>query len=87
VESNSDRRGRECIVPVSRGKSSIQSLLEQNFQVNGPKLFNSLPKNIRDTTIDDFKQKFAKFWLSCQIIPKFPTFTSLASYLHPFLSI
>ena len=38
----SDRRGTECIVPVSRGKSRIQTLRDQGFQVNGPRIFNCL---------------------------------------------
>ena len=53
-----DRRGRECIDPVLRGKSRIQTLRDQSFQVNGPRLFNCLPKNLRDmkrVTIDEFK--------------------------------
>ena len=60
----SDRRGRECIVPVSRGKSRIQTLRDQSFQVNGPRLFNCLPKNLRDVkkvTVDKFKEKLDNF--------------------------
>ena len=60
----SDRQGRECIVPATRGKSRIQTLRDQSFQVNGPRLFNCLPKNLRDmkrVTVDEFKEKLDSF--------------------------
>ena len=43
-QTNSDRRGRSCIIPTSRGSTSVKNLREQSFQVMGPKLFNILPK-------------------------------------------
>ena len=66
----SDRRGRECIVHVPRGKPRIQTLRDQSFQVNGPRLFNCLPKNLRDmkrVTIDEFKEKLDNFLALMQI--------------------
>ena len=37
---------------------------DQSFQVNGPRLFNCLPKNLRDVkkvTVDKFKEKLDNF--------------------------
>ena len=42
----------------------MKTLREQSFQVHGPQLFNSLPKQIRNLTkitIDEFKEKIDKF--------------------------
>ena len=62
--AQSDRRGRLLKVPNLKGKQSVKSLREQSFQVNGPQLFNSLPKQIRNMTkvsVDDFKEKVDKY--------------------------
>ena len=42
--------GRRCQIPRLNHKSrmSIQTMKENSFQTNGPKLFNSLPKHIRN---------------------------------------
>ena len=61
-----ERKGRLCLIPglVKTSKKSIQNLREDSFQVNGPRLFNSIPANIRGMTrcnIDDFKFKLDKF--------------------------
>ena len=72
-ESISDRRGRECIIPHVKGKSSIQSLRNQSFQVNGPRLFNSLPKKLRDirkVSVDDFKEQLDKYLSALPDHPK-----------------
>ena len=53
----SERRGREVIIPPIRGSGKVQSLREASFQIHGARLFNSLPKHIRNTTrgsIDEF---------------------------------
>ena len=42
----------------THAKSSVKSMREQTFQVNGPKLFNSLPVKLRNMTkcsLEDFK--------------------------------
>ena len=49
-----------CNLPPVRGKGKIQSLRESSFQVHGPRIFNSLPRAIRNLqkiSIDDFKEK------------------------------
>ena len=45
-----ERLGRLCEVPqiISNSKKSIQTLRENSYQVNGPRLFNCLPKQIRN---------------------------------------
>ena len=66
-EMSSERRGRELRIPNYKGRMGVKSLREQSFQVHAPKLFNSLPKQIRNAkylSLDEFKQKLDKF-LSC----------------------
>ena len=72
-----DRRGREVQVPALRGKPSVRKLREQSFQYNGPKLFNSLPKylrNISKVKVEEFKEKLDKY---LQQIPDEPNVESL----------
>ena len=40
------------------GRAAIQTLREQSFQINGPRLFNSIQKSIRSITVhqEDFKE-------------------------------
>ena len=60
-----ERLGRKCKVPklVQNGRQAIQTLLEQGFQVNRVRLFNSLPKTLRNmnTNQDDLKSELDKF--------------------------
>ena len=60
-----ERLGQKCKVPklVQNGRQAIQTLREQGFQVNGVRLFNSLPKTLRNmnTNQDDFKSELDKF--------------------------
>ena len=58
------RRGRLCEVPVPQGRQAVKSLREQSFQMDGPKLFNCLPKYLRDIKISsklDFKEQLDLF--------------------------
>ena len=60
VKMEGGRLGRTCSIPSrnSKAKASVQSMREQTFQVNGPKLFNSLPTKLRNMTkcpLEDFK--------------------------------
>ena len=53
-----ERRGREVKIPPIKSKGTVQSLRESSFQVMGPRLFNSLPKSLRNLqkgSIEDFK--------------------------------
>ena len=59
-----ERRGREIKIPPLKGKSSVRTLIEQSFQVNGPKLFNCIPKKVRDMTkvsVGEFKEQLDQF--------------------------
>ena len=74
-ESFSDRRGREVKVPFIRGKSPVQAIREKSFQVHGAKLFNAIPKsirNLRKISIEDFKFKLDKFLEGIPDEPKLP---------------
>ena len=67
VKSTQDSRfGRSCELPRIARKASqrVISIREQSFQVHGPRLFNSLPKSIRNLTnctVDQFKARLDKF--------------------------
>ena len=59
-----ERRGRECKIPMLKGSQGVRSLRDQSFQVRGPRLFNCLPSNIRNTSrvsVLEFKEKLDKF--------------------------
>ena len=64
IHSFEDRQGRKCELPNLKGSQSVKTLREQSFQVHGPRLFNSLPRYIRNLTkcgIDIFKEKLDLF--------------------------
>jgi len=58
-----ERRGRMCEIRPNRGKSLAQNLRRQSFQVAGPKLWNCLPKNVRNFRGNqiDFKETLDHF--------------------------
>ena len=63
---NNERLGRMCEIPQIKANSqkAIQTLRENSFQVNGPRLFNCLPKKIRNKrgcSIDEFKSTLDLF--------------------------
>ena len=63
-EIQTGRRRRELKVPPLKGKQAIRSIREQSFQVKGPQLFNSLPKNIKNITkvsVEEFKAHLDKY--------------------------
>ena len=55
-----ERLGRFCKLPVlKKCPAKVSRLRENSFQVKGPQLFNSLPKEIRDKSkcsLTDFKE-------------------------------
>ena len=56
------RLGRKCKIPsINMGSTAaVKTIKEQTFQVNGPQLFNTLPKYLRNMTkctMDDFKER------------------------------
>ena len=63
----SERRGRYCVVPnlpnTNICSAKVKTIRENSFSVQGPKLFNCLPKSIRDlsgVSVDSFKQHLDK---------------------------
>jgi hypothetical protein len=60
-----ERLGRRCEIPklISNGRMAIQTLREQSFQINGARLFNRLPRKIREIrrSKDDFKEALDSF--------------------------
>ena len=68
------RLGRRCKVPQLRpgGRRAIQTLREQGFQINGARLFNTLPKRIRDIkrNQDDFKDSLDQFLMTIPDEPR-----------------
>jgi hypothetical protein len=76
-EVYSDRRGREIKIPQLKGKQAVRTMREQSFQVNGPRLFNSIPKKIRNMTkvpVDKFKEHLDKF---LEMVPDEPNVVGL----------
>ena len=54
-----ERRGRVCEVPKLKGSKEVQKCRKQSFQMPGPKLWNSLPKDVRklkNCDIEHFKE-------------------------------
>ena len=73
-----ERLGRMIAIPSLKrnGRKAIQTLREQSFQINGARLFNSLPKDIRNMNIcqEDFKAALDKYLSS---VPDQPRLGSL----------
>ena len=76
--TDSDRRGREIAVPHFKGTQRIQTLRERSFQVNGARIYNSLPKSIRNLrrlSVVDFKSKLDEYLQTLPDEPKLPNYT------------
>ena len=74
ITAENKRLGRKCKIPklVTNGRKYIQTLRESSFQTNGARLFNSLPKKIREIRRDKelFKIELDKFLSSVPDQPK-----------------
>ena len=72
----SERRGLLCRIPpvVSSATGRIKSLADQSFAVRGPKIFNELPKKLRDTelSLDTFKGRLDRFLTHVPDKPSLP---------------
>ena len=59
-EKENARLGRKVKIPSlsKTGRQAVQTLREASFQINGARLFNCLPKKVRETRIyqDEFKE-------------------------------
>ena len=71
------RLGRYCCLPsLNRAAPNyVQTLRENSFSVHGPRLFNELPKEIRnfDGALDTFKRKLDEYLAAVKDIPNDPT--------------
>ena len=77
---HSERRGRECNIPhvLSSAPKRIQTIRRASFGIKGPRLFNCLPKQIRNTTnvtVDKFKSQLDKFLATIPDEPLIPGYT------------
>ena len=77
----STRHGRFCIVPkiITTASTEVQQLKEGSFCVNGAKLFNSLPKtlrNLKDVDLAFFKRKLDQFLWTVADEPLCPGYTA-----------
>ena len=75
-----DRRGRECKVPNIRSSAPlrIQSIRRSSFGIKGPRLFNSIPKQLRNltgVTVEVFKAHLDKFLASIPDEPLIPGYS------------
>ena len=66
LSKNNERLGRMCDIPQIKvnSRKAIQTLRENSFQVNGPRLFNCLPKKIRNKrrcSVEEFKAELDIF--------------------------
>ena len=76
------RTGRFCVVPPVRSSTHrrVQSLRFASLSVNGPRLFNSMPKNVRNINgcaTDVFKAALDKYLKS---VPDEPRVKKLIPY-------
>ena len=70
------RRGRLCHIKRihPRAPTRIKTLKENAFALRGPRLFNALPRHLRDSTdhLDGFKTQLDKFLRTIPDQPKLP---------------
>ena len=81
VSRTSIRHGRVCEIPriLSNSPTKVQTLLEGSFCINGGKLFNAIPKSIRNLTdvdVTTFKKKPDEFLSSIADEPQSPGYTA-----------
>ena len=72
------RNGRKCLVRKLLGSQKARTLRDSSFQCAGPRLFNSLPKEIRNLTkisVEDFKEQLDMFLSAIPDEPKVPGLT------------
>ena len=75
------RRGRECRVPKvsTSAPSRIQTIRFSSFAVKGPRIFNSLPKHLRNFTggmVDNFKHRLDVYLQNIPDEPLIPGYTA-----------
>ena len=78
------RRGRTCKVPHIKSSAShrIQSIRFSSFAIKGPRIFNSLPKDVRNFsggTVNEFKSRLDRHLKSVPDEPLIPGYTAYRS--------
>ena len=71
-----NRHGSFCVIPsVRTSLGSLWQLHENSFMVRGPKLFNRMPREIREFrgTLETFKGKLDEFLITITDEPKLPS--------------
>ena len=81
TEKQSLRFGRVCLIPhvATSTRNKLQRLREESFCVNGPRLFNSLPSNLRNLTgvsHTEFKRELDKFLVTIAEEPQMSGYTA-----------
>ena len=65
VSPLNERLGRKVKIPklARGGRQAVQTLREQSFQIHGARLFNCLPKKIRNMKLhqEEFKEALDKY--------------------------
>ena len=77
---NHIRYGRKCSVPRVKGPLATSSMKEGSLTIHGPKLFNVLPKSIRNITgvdVVDFKDKLDCFLKQIPDEPQIVGYTAI----------
>ena len=77
-----ERRGRSCRVPSISNSATcrVKSIRFNSFAVKGPRIFNSLPMDIRNFTggtVDQFKRRLDRHLRSVPDEPLIPGYTAL----------
>ena len=73
------RHGTQCVIQYPTNRSPAQSLQENAITVFGPKLYNSLPKYLRDiesVKTEKFKFELDKFLDTIPDQPKMPNYVT-----------
>ena len=72
------RRGTFCRIPPLRNQSTcrVKTLVDSSFAIHGPRLFNSLPKDIRNYngSVEGFKGRLDKYLKSVPDKPFLPSY-------------
>ena len=79
------RRGICCKIPplVKNCKLKHQTAYDESFAVSGPKLWNLIPKTIKEKpTLDSFKAALTKFIMTVPDNPPVPGIASQNSLVH-----
>ena len=71
-------------IPELKGSQKVRTLRENSFQVRGLRIFNSLPKSLRNLhgiPVDDFKFHLDKYLEKIPDEPSLPNYTPTACNL------